>query len=78
VFAEVVNDEPGGQTLQVHIMTPTTGGLHEAERDDTSRAPARSGARAHRTIATAQSVRYAMIRSAEDQWTPEWIKGRGV
>jgi len=37
VFAEVVSDDPEGQKLEIHVMTPTVRGLHEAERDDTQR-----------------------------------------
>jgi hypothetical protein len=76
VFAEVVSDDPEGQSLEIHVMTPTVRGLHEAQRDDTGRIPRDQVHAFVGRIAAERNVRYATIRSAEDQWPPEWIQQR--
>ena len=76
VFAEVVSDAPECKKLEIHVMYPTSRGLHEAERDDTGCIPGEEVQDLVARIATARNVRYATIRGAEDHWPPEWVGAR--
>ncbi len=76
IFAEVVSDARECKKLEIHVMTPTSRGLHEAERDDTGCIPGEEVRGVVARIATARNVRYAAIRGAEDHWPPEWVEGR--
>jgi hypothetical protein len=72
VFAEVMGEATGAQSLEVHVMRPTAAGLHEVERDDTGPLPGEAAREHVARIAAARGVRYATIYPAEDRWPPPW------
>jgi hypothetical protein len=74
IFAEVMSEAPEGQKLEIHVMRPTSKGLHEAERDDTGHIPGGEVRKFIARLAAARNVRYAAIRGAEDHWPPEWVR----
>ena len=76
IFAEVVSHDRHGQKLEIHVMVPTSRGVHEAERDDTGRIPGEKVDEVIGRIAAAHKVRYAVIRGAEDHWPPDWVVQR--
>jgi hypothetical protein len=72
VFAEVMSEGMGEQSLEVHVMRPTVDGLYEVERDDTGPVAGETVQALVARIAAAQRCRYATIYPAEDRWPPPW------
>lgn len=72
VFAEVMGEGMGEQSLEVHVMRPTADGLYEVERDDTGPVPGEAVRTLVTRIAAAHRCRYATIYPAEDRWPPPW------
>ena len=73
IFAEVLSHHREGQKLEVHVMAPTSRGVHELERADTGRLPGEKVDELIARIAAEHGVRYATIRRAEDHWPPDWV-----
>jgi hypothetical protein len=72
VFAEIMGEGMGEQSLEVHVMRPGAGGLYEVERDDTGPIPGETVQALVARIAAAHRCRYATIYPAEDRWPPPW------
>ncbi len=72
VFAEVVAGTDDARSLEVHVMRPTGGGLHEVVRDDTGPLPDET-VREHVTrIVETHGARYAVLYPGEEKWPPTW------
>jgi len=72
VFAEIMGEGMGKQSLEVHVMRPGADGLYEVERDDTGPVPGETVQALVARIAAAHCCRYATIYPAEDRWPPAW------
>lgn len=72
VFAEIMGEASGTQTLEVHVMRPAAGGIHEVERDDTGPVTGEKAQIIVAQIAAAHNCRYATIYPAETRWPPSW------
>lgn len=72
VFAEIMGEGMGEQSLEVHVMRPGADGLYEVERDDTGPVPGETVQALVARIAAAHRCRYATIYPAEDHWPPPW------
>lgn len=77
IFAEVTSRGPEGQKLEVHVMVPTSAGVHEVERDDTGRLASEQAEEVIAQIAEEHKVRYATIRRVQDAWPPDWLLRKG-
>lgn len=72
VFAEIMGEGMGEQSLEVHVMRPGADGIYEVERDDTGPIPGETVQALVARIAAAHRCRYATIYPAEDCWPPQW------
>jgi len=74
VFAEIMGEGMGEQSLEVHVMCPDVDGPYEAQRDDTGPVPGETVQALVARIAAAHRCRYATIYPAEDRWPPPWAQ----